>query len=194
MTRQSAYQLLTKYIKNPILLKHALAVEVTMRAFASYFGEDEDVWGITGLLHDTDYEISRNKPGKHGKLLFEKEPNVIPAEIERAIKAHNFEWTNIMPQTRMEWTLVCCDDLTGFIMKTASLYESKRVENVTIDFLLKNLRKGSVFPGADRRKILYCQSKLGIPVTQFITTTLHAMVTIGKILDEPILDEKKKKK
>lgn len=183
MTRQTAYQLLTKYIKDPILIKHSLATEGTMRAFANYFGEDPDIWGITGLLHDADYEMSKGKPDKHGTLLFKKEPNVVPAEIERAIRAHNFEWTGIIPISRMEWTLACCDELTGFIMKTATLYASKRVADVSADFLLKKLRQRKVFPGADRKKILLCQVKLGIPVIQFITVTLNAMHTISNILD-----------
>lgn len=193
MTRQTAYQLLTKYIKNPILLKHSLATEATMRAFANYFGEDPDVWGITGLLHDADYEISRDNPEKHGTLLFKKEPNVVPADIERAIRAHNFLWTNVMPQTRMEWTLACCDELTGFIMKTATLYSSKRVADISVDFLLKKLRQRNVFPGADRKKILLCQEKLRIPVIQFITVTLNAMQSIGHVLDTRAVDADTKK-
>ncbi len=194
MTRQSAYQLLTKYIKNPILLKHSLATEATMRAFANYFGEDEDVWGITGLLHDADYELSKGHPEKHGTLLFKKEPNVVPAEIERAIRAHTYEWSNVLPQTRMEWTLACCDELTGFIMKTVTFYASRKVADISVDFLLRKLRQKNVFPGADRKKILLCQSKLGIPVVQFITVTLNAMHSISNILDTKLEAEKETKK
>ena len=95
MTRDLAYLILNKYLTNKNLIKHCLATEATMRALARYYKEDEDKWGITGLLHDADYEMSKGYPEKHGLLLFEKEVNTIPSDIAHAIKAHNYQYTKV---------------------------------------------------------------------------------------------------
>src|ERR1035437_8871603 len=99
MTRSEAYTILTKYLKNQNLLKHSLATEVTMKALykrlttkGTYNPAKEEDWGMTGLLHDADYEMSKGHPEKHGLLLFEKEKDTIPEEIAYAIKAHNYEY------------------------------------------------------------------------------------------------------
>src|SRR4051794_23468774 len=122
MTRAAAYEILTKYIKNPNLIKHCLAAEVTMKALykrlvphAHQTGVGEEIWGITGLLHDADYEMSKGYPEKHGLLLFEQE-QYIPMDIAQAIKSHNYHYTNVMPHDVMDWAITCCDQLTGLIV------------------------------------------------------------------------------
>src|SRR3990170_2064117 len=113
MTRDEAYQLLTKYMQNKNLLKHSLAAEVTMRALYRRLtpkdGQndiDEETWGISGLLHDIDYEIAQ-------------EQNKLPEEIEHAIKAHNYTATKVDPESFMDWSITACDQLTGLVTACA---------------------------------------------------------------------------
>src|SRR5437868_3683522 len=107
-TRDSAYALVRKYLTNPNLIKHSLAAEATMKALYKRLipkdnqnSHDEITWGITGLLHDADYEMAKGKPEVHGLLLFEKEPNSIPPDISYAIKSHNYQMTKIEPRSLM---------------------------------------------------------------------------------------------
>src|SRR5438132_1610063 len=102
MTRADADIILNKHLTNKNLIKHSLAAEAAMKAIYRHLYPDgnpqeEETWGITGLLHDADYELSKGHPEKHGLLLFEIEPTGIPDEIAHAIKAHNYEYTNVTP-------------------------------------------------------------------------------------------------
>lgn len=175
MTRETAYQILQKHLSNPNLLKHCLAAEVTMRALAPKFNGNVDDWGITGLLHDADYDKSKGHPEKHGLLLFELEPNSIPSLIEHAIKAHNFDDTGVMPETPMDWAIYCCDQLTGLVVACALVTPNKKLADVTVEFVLKKLRQKDFAKGAKREPIYLCEEKLGIPLQEFVSLTLKAM-------------------
>ena len=179
MTRQLAHDILTRHLTNQNLLKHCLAAEATMRALATYFGEDENVWGITGLLHDADYEMCKGHPEQHGLLLFEKEPNTIPSVIEHAIKAHNYMYTHINPESRLDWAITCCDQLTGLIVAATLIHPDKKINSVTLEFLMNRMKQKDFAKGADRTQIYLCQEKLGIPLIEFVTITLTAMQSIS---------------
>ncbi len=182
MTRDQAYLILNKYLTNKNLIKHCLAAEATMRALARYFKEDEETWGITGLLHDADYEMSKGHPEKHGLLLFEKEINTIPGNITQAIKAHNYEYTKVNPQYRMDWAITCCDQLTGLIVAATLIHPQKKLSEVDVDFIMNRLKKKDFAKGADRKPIYLCEEKLGIPLQDFIQITLTAMQGISNEL------------
>lgn len=182
MTRDTAYYILTKHLKNPVLLKHSLATEAVMRALAPQFKDDPDTWGITGLLHDADYEAAKGHPEKHGMLLFKLEPNEIPSVIEHAIKAHNFEETHIQPESPMDWAMYCCDELTGIIMSIAQTLKSKKIADVSSDIILEKLQDKNFAKDAHKEKILLCEEKLGIPLREFIQTTLKTMQGIHEEL------------
>lgn len=179
MTRDTAYQILTKYLTNPNLLKHSLAAEVAMRALALRFGGDVDEWGITGLLHDADYEKSKGHPEKHGLFLFELEPNTIPSTIEYAIKSHNYEENHVMPQSVMDWAITCCDQLTGLIVATTLIHPDKKLASITVDFIMNRMKQKDFAKGAKREPILLCEEKLGIPLPEFISIVLTAMQQIA---------------
>ncbi len=183
MTRQLAWDILNKYLKNPILIKHSLATEATMMALAKYFGEDENVWGLTGLLHDADYDLCKSHPEKHGVLFFEKEPNTIPSNVERAIKSHNYIYTRISPLTRMEWSMICCDELTGLIIAASEMHPDKKLKSLTLEYIMNRMKEKNFAKGADRMHIYQCQEKLGIPLIEFITITLTAMQEISKEIE-----------
>ncbi len=170
MNRDEAYLLLTKYLKNKNLIKHSLAAEVTMRAlYTRLTPEDiqnpdsQERWGITGLLHDIDYEVAQetNQLDKHGILLFANNEVELPDDIAYAIMSHNYQSTHVLPHKPMDWAITACDQLTG---------------------LLKKFGQKAFAAGADREAIRLCESKLDIPLPEFISITLNAMQSIHKDL------------
>ena len=138
----------------------------------------EEKWGIAGLLHDADYELARGKPEKHGKLLFEME-STIPDDIAYAIKAHSYKHTKIMPKSKMDWSLATCDQLTGFIYVCAINHPQKKLTALTLDLVLKKFHDKSFAKGADRQTIMECETKLKIPLRQFIDLNLKSMQFIS---------------
>lgn len=172
MTRQTAYQMLTKYLTNPTLLKHSLATEATMRALAPRFGGDMEEWGITGLLHDADYEKAKGHPEEHGLLLFKLEPNAVPSPIERAINAHNYEYTKVIPESKMDWAIVCCDELTALITQ---LLQDKKITTLTPQVIVDKLMQKDFMKEVKKEHIFFCQEKLGITLLDFVAITLSAI-------------------
>ena len=186
--RKVAYEILLKYMHNPNLLKHSLAAEAAMKGLYNhlYFGKPEynemdlEKWGITGLLHDADYEMSKGRPEEHGLLLFDHEKN-IPADIKHAIQSHN-PATYVKPETQLDWGIRCADQLTGLVVAGALIHPDKSLAPLTPEFVLKRMNEKSFAKGADRTPILMCEEKLGIPLFQFIDIVLKAMQGISKEL------------
>ncbi len=182
MTRQTAYEILTKHLTNPNLIKHSLAAEATMRALAPRLGGEAEEWGITGLLHDADYDKSKGNPEEHGLLLFKLEPNSIPTNIEHAINAHNYEFTKIVPKNSLDWAITCCDQLTGLIVAAALIHPDKKLASLTPEFVINRINQKDFARGAKRDPIYLCQEKLGIPLEEFVSITLKAMQGIHDAL------------
>ncbi|HSA83457.1 MAG TPA: phosphohydrolase [Patescibacteria group bacterium] len=192
MTRDEAYQLLTKYLQNKNLIKHSLSCEVTMKALYRHFNEGkssyakatEDTWGITGLLHDVDYEISQKNGDveKHGTLVFIPEKDTIPADILHGIQAHAYHYSKVMPENNMDWAITACDQLTGLIVAAALVTPEKKLSTVTTEKVLKRFKEKAFAKGADREEILKCESQLNIPLAEFVAITLTAMQTISNDL------------
>lgn len=191
MQRDEAYQLLTKYMKNKNLLKHSLAAEVTMRALYARLTPDElqnpdsqEKWGITGLLHDIDYEVAQetNQLDKHGILLFANNEIELPDDIAYAIMSHNYQSTKVLPHKPMDWAITACDQLTGLITACALVRPEKTLASVTEEAVMKKFGQKAFAAGADREAIKLCESKLDIPLDEFIKITLKAMQSIHKDL------------
>jgi uncharacterized protein len=190
MTRAEAYQLLIKNLTNKTLIKHSIAAEAAMKALYrrltprdKYNKWDEEKWGITGLLHDADYELSRGKPEKHGLLLIEKERANIPSDVAYAIQAHNYQFTKIDPKTIMDWSITTCDQLTGLIMEAALIQPDKRIYLLTPEFVMNRFHEKSFAKGADRKTILLCEVTLGLKLDEFIKVVLEGMKLVGKELE-----------
>jgi predicted hydrolase (HD superfamily) len=188
MSRDEAYQLLTKYLKNKNLIKHSLAAEAAMRGIYRHLtpkdqqnSEDEEKWGITGLLHDIDYEVAQetNQLNNHGKLLFENGEVKLPRDIEHAIRSHNYTMTGTNPENQMDWAITACDQLTGLITACALVRPDKKLTSVTVESVQKKFGQKAFAAGADRNSIILCESKLGIQLPEFIEITLHAMQAIS---------------
>ncbi len=184
MNRDDAFKILTTFLTNENLIRHCLAAEVAMRALYARLNpefkkEEEDVWGITGLLHDADYELSKGHPELHGLLLFDRVPNQIPENIAHAIKAHNYSYTKVIPETPMDWAITCADQLTGLIVACALIHPEKKLTPLTPEFVIKRLNQNGFAKGADRTPIKQCEEKLGIPLEEFVTIVLTAMKSIS---------------
>lgn len=182
MTRDTALQILRKYVTNDKIIKHSLATEAVMSALAARVGADILEWGITGLLHDADYDRAKGHPELHSLELFKLEPNSIPTPVQHAIQAHNILYTNVRPVSMLDWALTCCDDLTLFIMAAAQKQKEKALASLTPEIILELLNNKGFAKGAKRDMILLCEEKLGIKLNDFIAINLKAMQGIHEQL------------
>ena len=189
MNRDEAYIFLNSQIKNPNLIKHHLAAEASMRGLARYFKSkgldyvNEDTWGLVGLLHDADYEETREHPEKHTLVLEEKLKDKVSPEIMYAIKCHNLHNIKILPKSIMDWSIYCCDELTGLIIASALIHPDKKLNFITTDFVLNRFNENSFAKGANREQIKACEEKLGIPLKEFIELNLKAIQLIASDLE-----------
>lgn len=185
MTREEALKILHQNMENQNLRRHCYAVEAVMRALARKLGGDEEKWGLVGLLHDGDYEKTKETPEKHTILMHQwlKEAGVTDKEILQAILSHNYVHTNKnKPATKMEWALYCCDELTGFIVATALVKPDKKLDSVRVKSVLKKFPQKSFAAAVDRNQIKMCEEKLNIPLEKFVKIALEAMQTISEDL------------
>ena len=131
ITREQAMGLLETYLENPRLISHCVATEAIMRSLAKKYAEDETIWGLAGLLHDLDYQITGEDSATHGleteKILSEK--NVLPQILDN-IKKHNAEGLGLERTTRFEYALTCAETITGLIVATALVYPNKKLASV----------------------------------------------------------------
>lgn len=179
MTRDEAYKLVISWTENKNLVKHMLAVEAQMRALAKHFGENEDEWGLLGLVHDADYE---KWPSEHPrKTIEELEARGEPEWLINAVRAHawGFNGMDVEPKTKMEWAIYTCDELSGFIIACALVRPDKKLLSVTVESVQKKWKEKSFAKGVHREQIELCEEKLGIPVNEYIEICLKALQRIS---------------
>ncbi|MBU0531752.1 MAG: lysine--tRNA ligase [Candidatus Uhrbacteria bacterium] len=174
-THENALKLLKKHLTNDGLIKHHLAAEMVMREFAKQFGEDEDLWGITGLLHDIDWEETKNNPEQHSLRAAEiLEGEGIDCRIVYAIKAHN-EMHGIKLGMLLDRTLFCVEELTGLITATALVQPDKSLNTVTVDSVLRKFRQKSFAKNVRRDIIERCEELMDMSLEGVIKHSLTAM-------------------
>lgn len=182
MNRQEALVLLKEYIKNKNLIKHSLAVEAVMKGLARHFGQDEERWSLTGILHDIDYEKTQNDPSQHSlvgaRLL---EDLGIDKDIYRAVKVHN-EAHGDLPETLMEKSLYVSDPLTGLIVAAALVLPSKKLADLRVKSLLNRFKEKAFARGANRKIIGKCQEYLNLDLEEFFKISLQSMQEISEDL------------
>jgi putative nucleotidyltransferase with HDIG domain len=179
MNREEALNLINSKIKAKNLLKHMLAVEAIMRRLAENFGEDIELWGLTGLLHDLDYDETVNTPEKHSLLTAEwlKEHN-LDEKIIYAIKAHPRQ---VEPQSKMDWALFATDSLSGLIVAAALMHPTRKLKNLDVPFILNRFKEKRFAAGARREDIRECE-KMGLSLEKFIELGLEGMQKIDREL------------
>ncbi len=174
MLREEAVQLLKKHLKNSNLVKHALACESIMASLARRLGEESASWSLVGLLHDIDYEQTRDNPTSHGLIGAEMLSGLgLKEEVLRAIKAHN-PATGFSPQSKLEWAIFCVDPTSGFIVACALIHPEKKLAPLDLDFLLNRFKEKSFARGANREQIRSCE-RLGLSLEDFLSLSLAAM-------------------
>ena len=176
--RAKALEIVEKNIPNKNLVKHCLCVEAAMKGLARYFNENEEKWGLAGLLHDADWEFHRARPDLHTRKTIEwmKEAGINDEVVIRTILSHNFENNGEKPpETKMEWSLYICDELTGFIIACALIRPEKKLEFVTVESVLKRMKAPSFAAAVDREQIKLCEEKLDIKLEDFIKIILTSM-------------------
>ncbi len=178
-TREEAYQLLTEYNKSDSLIKHALAVEGVMRYFARKRGEDEEKWGVIGLIHDLDYEqFPEEHCHKSEEILKEKG---WPEEYIRAVVSHGWGLcSEVEPQTELEKVLYAIDELTGLVVTTALVRPSKSVMDVKVKSVKKKWKDKRFAAGVDRSIIEKGAQKLGVEVSDLIADTIAGMQEVAE--------------
>jgi predicted hydrolase (HD superfamily) len=178
MNRDRAIALLHAHTKNENLRRHMYAVGYAMRALAGKLGGDPDVWEVIGLLHDADWEETKDIPDEHTKhtLTWLEDAGYTDGPVVHALKSHNSKRTHLAGlEGDMEWALECVDELTGFIVAVALVRPDKKLESVTVEAVLKKWKAKEFAKAVDRSQIEQCDEKLGIPLETFITITLQAM-------------------
>lgn len=173
MDRQVAWELLCEYTKNENLRKHALAVEACTRAYARRFGEDEEKWGIVGLIHDFDYEMYSSAPDhplKGSEILKEKG---YPEDIRRAILGHA-DYTSVPRDTLMAKALFACDELAGFITACA-LVRPDKIMSLEAKSVRKRMKDKAFARSVSRGDITRGAEELGIPLDEHITFCIESM-------------------
>ena len=173
-TRQDAWTLLTEFNESDALRKHALAVEAVVRHIARKKGEDEDTWGIVGLIHDLDFE---QFPDQHctktGEILRERG---WPDDLIRAAVSHGWGiCSDVEPQSEMEKTLFAVDELTGLVAATALVRPSKSVMDVKVKSVKKKWKQPSFAAGVSREIIEQGAGMLGVEVADLIADTIEGM-------------------
>ncbi len=181
ITREQAWKLLTEKMQNQNLRRHSLSVEVVMRALAKHFQADAEKWGIVGLLHDGDYELTKDDPVNHAKLManWVRELGETDSELLAGIESHGWFHQGKLPQTRMQWALFCCDELTGLIVACALVLPSKHLSDLSVPSVLKKFPQKSFAAGVKREDIQMCEEKLGIKLEEFVKISLSAMQSIA---------------
>jgi putative nucleotidyltransferase with HDIG domain len=178
-TRQEALELLRKYNSNESLIKHALAVEAVMRHMAKKNGEDEDKWGVIGLVHDLDYE---KFPEEHCR----KSPEFLrgagwPEDYIRAVVSHGWGiCSEVEPTNALEKTLYAIDELTGLVVTSALVRPSKSVLDMEASSVKKKWKDKRFAAGVNRDVIEKGAALLGADITQLITDTILGMRTVAR--------------
>lgn len=187
MNRQEALDIVEKYVSNENLVRHMLAVESAMRFYAKMYSEDEQTWGITGLLHDFDWEIhpSLEQHPQAGVPILRE--NDVPEEIIRAIQSHA-DHTGVPRQTRMEKALYACDEITGLIVAVALVRPSRSLDDLKVKSVKKKWKDRSFAAGANREEIAHAAQEFGVELWEHVGNVIQAMRNIGPELGFNRLD------
>jgi putative nucleotidyltransferase with HDIG domain len=174
MNRSQALEIVREYIQNENLVRHMLAVESAMRFYAEKFGEDEELWGVVGLLHDFDWEIHptlEEHPQAGAPILRERG---VPEVVIGAILSHA-DHTGVPRESRMEKALYACDEITGLITAVALVRPSRSLDDLTVSSIKKKWKDRAFAAGANREEITRAAEEFGIDLWEHVDNVIQAM-------------------
>lgn len=174
MNRSQALDIVREYVKNENLVRHMLAVEAAMRLYAEKLGQDQEIWGMTGLLHDFDWEIHptlEQHPHLGAPILQERG---VPQVIVQAILSHA-DHTGVPRQTPMEKGLYACDEITGLITAVALVRPSRSLDDLEVSSVKKKWKDKAFAAGADREEIAHATQAFGIELWEHVGNVIQAM-------------------
>jgi putative nucleotidyltransferase with HDIG domain len=183
-TREDAWAVLTEFTDNPSLIKHALGVEAAMRAYARSFGEDEEAWGVIGLIHDFDYQQNPTQETHlHAgtKILRERG---WPEDWVRTVASHA-DYMGVPRDTRVAKTLFAVDELSGFLTACALVRPDKAIAEVKVKSVKKKLKDKAFARGVNRDDVRNGAEELGVDLGEHIEFVRDAMATISDQLELP---------
>ena len=179
ITRDEALKLMKEYLTADNLQKHSLATEVIMRKLAQKSGENEDLWGIAGLLHDLDFEETKDDMPNHTLRTEEiLKGKGVSKEIIEAIKGHNAENLGYEREKPIDHALTCAECITGMVVATTLVYPDKKLASVKPKSILKRMKQKEFARNVNREYIRECE-KIGIPLEEFAELSLTAMRAIS---------------
>src|SRR3989338_137456 len=178
ISRSEAVGFVGENLKNKNLIKHCLASEAVMRALAAHFGENEEEWGLAGLLHDADVEIT--PAAEQGKTVGDMLAERITPQMRHAMAAHNTV-TGVVPESRFDHALTAGETITGLIVASALVLQDKKLSSLTKESIVKRFGEKRFAAGANRGLIMHCE-KIGLTLEQFSEICLNAMKNISNEL------------
>jgi putative nucleotidyltransferase with HDIG domain len=158
------------------MAQHGLASEAVMRSLARHFGEDEQIWGLTGLLHDLDYPMTKDRPEQHGRIAADLLAGKLPEQAVTAVMAHNSEYTGFEPRTRLDFALRAAETVTGLIT-AAALMRPTGMEGMEVKSLKKKMKDKAFAAAVSRERIRECEHT-GLLLDDFLGIAIAAMTPL----------------
>jgi len=178
MDRDEAWRLLTERVEADNLLKHSLASEAVMRGLARKLGHDEEMWGVTGLLHDLDYPETKDDPQRHGLYTVELLAGRLPEAALTAIKRHNAEALGLTRETTLDLALTAAETITGLVVATTLVYPDKKLASVKPKSVTKRMKEKAFAANVNRDHIMLCE-QFGLPLPEFAALAVESMRQIS---------------
>lgn len=179
MNREDAIRLVQSKVQNHNLVNHMLAVGAIMRKVAEECEENPELWEVTGILHDIDFEQTQNDFERHATVSAEILQGQLPEEALHAIRAHNYEYSGIQPASSLDYGLLCADALSGLIVACALVMPSKQVSDLKVQSIQKKFKKKDFARNVSRERVDFCQ-KIDLDRTRFFELGLMAVQSIAK--------------
>lgn len=173
LPRTEAIELLRSHNPEPHLVQHALATEAVMRGLAARFGQDAELWGLAGLLHDIDYPLTKETPERHGLVAVDLIGDRLPPEAVQAIVAHNSECTGREPASLFDRALRCGESVTGLV-SAAALVRPTGMDGMQASSLKKKMKDKAFAASVSRERIRECEA-IGLELGEFLTIAIEAM-------------------
>ncbi len=178
---EEALKILRNHVKNENIVKHCIAVEAILRRIARALGEDEDLWGLTGILHDIDYELTQKEPAKHGLTAETLIGRMVSEEVLKAIRSHNYENTGFKPESKLDKALIASDAASGLLVACALVMPSKKMQEVQLQTVLRKFKSKDFARGVSRSRIMLCE-EIGLNLEGFLQEALNALKEVASQL------------